>query len=130
MPAEQVQQLLDQVTATGASAGVMFNFDSVRHTNTLRAHQALHHAAEHGLQSALLERLFRAYFTEGRHVGRDADLADLAAEVGQAGTPTSPTSPRRSVWTGNGCWPTSPPPGTPPTYNATSTTPSRWVCAA
>src|SRR5690625_4259204 len=82
MPAEQVQQLLDQVTATGASAGVMFNFDSVRHTNTPRAHQALHHAAEHGLQSALLERLFRAYFTEGRHVGRDADLADLAAEVG------------------------------------------------
>ncbi len=29
-----------------------------------------------------MERLFRAYFTEGRHVGRAEDLAALAAEVG------------------------------------------------
>ncbi len=28
------------------------------------------------------ERLLKAYFEEGRHVGRDEDLADLAAEVG------------------------------------------------
>ncbi|WP_022918042.1 DsbA family oxidoreductase [Ruania albidiflava] len=82
MPTEQVQQMLGQVTATGAAAGVTFNFDTVRHTNTLRAHEALHHAAEHGRQGALLERLFRAYFTEGQHIGRDATLADLAAEVG------------------------------------------------
>ena len=82
MPAEQVQQMLGQVGATGAAAGVTFNFDTVRHTNTLRAHQALHHAAAHGRQGALLQRLFQAYFTEGRHVGRDAELADLAEEVG------------------------------------------------
>lgn len=82
MPAEQVQQMLGQVSATGAAAGVTFHFDTVRHTNTLRAHAALHHAAAHGKQGALLERLFRAYFTEGRHVGKDDELADLAAEVG------------------------------------------------
>ena len=28
------------------------------------------------------ERLLRAYFVEGRHIGRDEDLADLAAEIG------------------------------------------------
>lgn len=28
------------------------------------------------------ERLLKAYFTEGRHVGHDADLADLAADIG------------------------------------------------
>jgi predicted DsbA family dithiol-disulfide isomerase len=28
------------------------------------------------------ERLLRAYFVEGRHVGRIDDLADLAADVG------------------------------------------------
>src|SRR5690625_2203164 len=48
MPYEQVQQWRAHVTATGASAGVQLDFDAVRHTNTLRAHQALHHAAEHG----------------------------------------------------------------------------------
>ena len=82
MPADQVQQMLGQVTATGAAAGATFHFDTVQHTNTLRAHQALHHAAEHGRQPELVERLFRAYFTEGRHVGHDPDLAELAAEVG------------------------------------------------
>lgn len=82
LPADQVQQMLAQVTATGAAAGATFHFDTVRHTNTLRAHQALHHAAAHGLQSELIERLFRAYFTEGREIGRDTQLADLAGEVG------------------------------------------------
>ena len=28
------------------------------------------------------ERLLKAYFVEGRHVGRDADLAELAGEIG------------------------------------------------
>jgi predicted DsbA family dithiol-disulfide isomerase len=30
----------------------------------------------------MVERLFRAYFTEGRHVGRIDDLVDLATDVG------------------------------------------------
>lgn len=85
LPPEQVQQMLDQVTATGAAAGATFQFGTVQHTNTLRAHQALHHAAQHGRQPELMERLFRAYFTEGRHVGRDAELAELAGEVGLDG---------------------------------------------
>ncbi len=28
------------------------------------------------------ERLLRAYFVEGRHIGRSNDLADLAADIG------------------------------------------------
>ena len=33
----------------------------------------------------MVERLFRAYFEEGRHVGRADDLAELAGEVGLDG---------------------------------------------
>jgi len=82
MPVEQVRQMLDQVTEVAASVGLAYDFDSVQHTKTLTAHEALHHAKAHGLQSDLKERLLRGYFVEGRHVGREADLADLAAEVG------------------------------------------------
>lgn len=82
MPAEQVEQMLHQVTATGRSVDIDFRFDDVQHTNTLRAHEALHHAAERGKQDELLRRFFRAYFTEGRHIGQDAVLTDLATEVG------------------------------------------------
>jgi predicted DsbA family dithiol-disulfide isomerase len=34
------------------------------------------------VQRELKERLLRAYFVEGRHVGRDDSLAELAADVG------------------------------------------------
>ena len=46
------------------------------------AHELLHLAKAHGLQGELKERLLRAYFVEGRHVGRADELADLAADVG------------------------------------------------
>lgn len=82
MPVEQVRQMLDQVTGVAASVGLDYDFDSVQHTKTLKAHEALHHAKAHGLQAELKERLLSAYFVEGRHVGREAELADLAAEVG------------------------------------------------
>lgn len=85
MPTDQVQQMLQQMATTGHSVGVRFNFDEVRHTSTLRAHEALQHAAEHDKQAELLERLFRAYFTEGQHLGQDSVLVELAAEVGLDG---------------------------------------------
>jgi predicted DsbA family dithiol-disulfide isomerase len=48
----------------------------------VKAHELLHFAKANGKQLELAERLFRAYFVEGRHVGRIEDLAELAAEVG------------------------------------------------
>lgn len=82
MPAGQVEQMLERVTAIAASVGLDYDFDRLQHTNTVKAHELLHFAKAHGKQLELAERLFRAYFTEGRHVGRISDLAGLAAEVG------------------------------------------------
>ena len=82
MPAEQVHQLVAHVTELAAAEGLAYDFDALRHTNTRKAHQVLHLAKAHGLQRELKERLLRAYFVEGRHVGRDDSLAELAAEVG------------------------------------------------
>lgn len=82
MDAAQVEQMLRQVTAIAADVGLEYDFDTVKHTKTLLAHQALHYAKAHGKQLDLVERLFAAYFEQGRHVGRAAELADLGAEVG------------------------------------------------
>ena len=82
LPADQVEQMLERVGSIAESVGLHYDFDALRHTNTVRAHQVLHLAKTKGLQSELKERLLRAYFEEGRHVGRAEDLADLAAEVG------------------------------------------------
>ncbi|WP_053351974.1 DsbA family oxidoreductase [Leucobacter musarum] len=82
MPAEQVEQMLGQMTDLGASEGVEFGFHEVKHANTQRAHRVLHLAKDRGVQAAVQERLFRAYFAEGEDMS-DADaLARLGAEAG------------------------------------------------
>jgi predicted DsbA family dithiol-disulfide isomerase len=80
--ADQAQQMLDHVTELAAGEGLAYDFGSLRHTRTLKAHQILHLAKAEGFQLAAVERLYRAYFEEGRHLGRDDELVELAAEVG------------------------------------------------
>ena len=82
MPIEQVRPMLAQVTAVAAEVGLDYDYDALQHTNTVKAHQLLHFAKAQGKQIEMKERLLRAYFVEGNHVGRAEDLADLAAEVG------------------------------------------------
>jgi predicted DsbA family dithiol-disulfide isomerase len=82
MSAAQVKPMLEGVAAIAAEVGLDYDFDALQHTKTVKAHQLLHYAKQHGRQVETKERLLRAYFVEGRHVGRDEDLADLAAEAG------------------------------------------------
>jgi predicted DsbA family dithiol-disulfide isomerase len=82
IPLEQARQMNEHVTRLAAAEGLEYRMDQVRHTKTLKAHELLHLAKAHGVQDAMKERLLRAYFTEGRHVGHVEDLADLAEDVG------------------------------------------------
>ena len=82
IPAAQVGEMLDRVSGIAASVGLAYDFDALQHTNTVKAHELLHHAKAHGRQLDMKERLLRAYFVEGRAIGRANDLADLAADVG------------------------------------------------
>jgi predicted DsbA family dithiol-disulfide isomerase len=72
-----------EVAATGKSLGIEFNYDKVLITpNTLSGHRLLWWAGQRNQQEPLAEALFRAYFTEGRDVGRHEVLAKIAAETG------------------------------------------------
>ncbi len=82
MPAGQVEQMLGQMTTVAAAEGLAYDFDALQHTKTLKAHELLHFAKSHGKQVEMKERLLKAYFEQGRHVGRIEELAALAAEVG------------------------------------------------
>jgi predicted DsbA family dithiol-disulfide isomerase len=79
---DQAEQMLTRVTGVAAEAGLQYRFDILQHTNTVKAHELLHFAKEQGRQLEMAERLMAAYFTEGRHVGREDDLVALAAEAG------------------------------------------------
>ena len=79
---EQAEAMNAQVAARAATVGLDLRFDRALVANTRDAHRLLHLARRHGNQVELAQRLFRAYFTEGRDLGDREVLADLAAEVG------------------------------------------------
>ena len=71
------------MTTVGASEGLDFRFERIRHTpNTLASHRLLRLAARYGRQDEMLDALFAAYFTEGRDIGDHRVLIDIAAKVG------------------------------------------------
>ena len=82
MPLEQVNGMLANVSDIAKSVGLDYDFDAVKQTNTIKAHELLHYAKAQGKQLEMKERLLKAYFEEGHHVGRIEDLAQLAVEVG------------------------------------------------
>ena len=82
LPMAQVEQMLERVTGIAQSVGLDYDYDHVHQTNTIKAHELLHFAKSKGLQLEMKEALLKAYFVDGGHVGRVADLADLAATVG------------------------------------------------
>ena len=82
LPVEQVQEMLANVTGIAESVGLHYDYDAIHQTNTVLAHELLHYAKAKGRQLDMKERLLKAYFVDGLHVGRIEDLADIAAEIG------------------------------------------------
>jgi predicted DsbA family dithiol-disulfide isomerase len=82
MPKEQAEAMIARVTGIAADVGLSYDYDSLQHTNTVKAHELLHYAKAHGVQLEAVERLMQAYFVNGEHIGRIDDLADLGAELG------------------------------------------------
>ena len=72
-----------QVAAAGRAEGIPFAHDKMMRTpNTLAAHRLIALADAEGVQDAVVEALFRAYFTEGRDIGHTPTLLDVAAGAG------------------------------------------------
>ena len=79
---EQAKAMGDRVIGIAATVGLDYDYDALQTTNTVLGHQLIHYAKARGRQLEMKERLLKAYFVEGRHVGRIEELADLAAELG------------------------------------------------
>jgi predicted DsbA family dithiol-disulfide isomerase len=80
---ERSQELDARVAAAGEDEGIAFNFGRMARTpNTLDAHRIIWLAGERGVQDAVVETLFLAYFTEGEDLSDRATLAEVAADAG------------------------------------------------
>lgn len=65
-----------------AAAGLEYRLEGRQAGNTLDAHRLVHLAGRRGVQGAVVEALFKAYFTDGRPVFDRDTLVDIVAEAG------------------------------------------------
>ena len=80
---ERSQELDAKVVAVGETEGIHFAFDRIERTpNTLDAHRLIWLAEKQGVQDAVVEALFRAYFNEGSDISARQTLLDVVAEAG------------------------------------------------
>jgi predicted DsbA family dithiol-disulfide isomerase len=80
---ERADGIYERVRTAGKTVGIDFAFDRIaRQPNTLDAHRLIAWAQARGGAEDVVERLFRAYFLEGRRIGEREVLAAVAAEAG------------------------------------------------
>jgi predicted DsbA family dithiol-disulfide isomerase len=72
-----------QVAEAGRAEGIPFDYAKVMLTpNTLDAHRLIGLADTEGIQDAVVEAVFRAYFAEGRDISQTTVLFDVVAGAG------------------------------------------------
>jgi predicted DsbA family dithiol-disulfide isomerase len=77
------RQMEEHVLAAGAAERIPFAFDKISRTpNTFLAHRLIWYAEQQGRQDAVVESLFRGYFTEGADIGSVPVLGQLAGRAG------------------------------------------------
>ena len=80
---EKIAGIHERIAAEGAREGIAFRFDLIKRSpNTLDAHRLIGWAGAAGVQDAVVEALFHAFFMEGRDVGDQAVLVEIAGACG------------------------------------------------
>lgn len=77
------QAMQDALNQAGDGEGIAFAFDKIaRSPNTIDSHRLIRWAASAGVQNEVVERLFEAYFEEGRDIGNADVLVEIASDAG------------------------------------------------
>ncbi len=79
---DQTKQISQQVVDMAKQVGLTYHMDKAVVANSFDAHRISHLAKSKGLQDQMEERLFSAYFTEGKNTGDQATLTQLGVEIG------------------------------------------------
>jgi predicted DsbA family dithiol-disulfide isomerase len=79
---EHVQGMIDQVANSANDAGLEYNLNKAIPANSFNAHRLSHFAKDHRMEEKMKERLFKAYFTEGKNIDDITTLTELANEIG------------------------------------------------
>lgn len=78
----QAKEMNDQVTAMAKSVGLTYNLDHSVVANSFDAHRFSHFALANNKQNEAEEKLFKAYFTDGKNMDDKNTLFEIADEIG------------------------------------------------
>jgi len=76
------RQAVAEVSDRARQVGLAFDYDRTVVANTFDAHRLAHFAATHGKGNEMAERLFQAYFVDGRNIADHTLLTALAVDTG------------------------------------------------
>ena len=80
---ERIRAMGETIRTAGEAEGISFAYDRILRTpNTTDSHRLVRWAGTAGVQDEVVERLFRAYFEQGRDIGDRAVLVAVSAEAG------------------------------------------------
>jgi predicted DsbA family dithiol-disulfide isomerase len=80
---ENAVRIYARIAGAAEAAGLKIDFGAIQRTpNTIDAHRLIHWAGLEGRQTAVVSRLFKAYFEEGRDIGDREVLLSIAEGVG------------------------------------------------
>jgi len=81
--AERLATIHDPLIEAGRELGIPYDFDAITRTpNTLDAHRLIRWSHTVERQTEMVERLFMAYWSEGKDIGNRDVLAHCAGEAG------------------------------------------------
>ena len=79
----RVKGMSDAIRTYGAELGIAFDFEKqTRRPNTIDSHRVIKWATSVGLQDAIVEAMFKAYFEDGLDIGDAKVLTEIAARCG------------------------------------------------
>ncbi len=80
---ENAIRVYSRIAEAAEAAGLEIDFEAMQRTpNTVNAHRLIHWAGLEGRQTAVVSRLFKAYFVEGKDIGDRDTLLDIAEGCG------------------------------------------------
>jgi len=77
-PMPQIMQMHENLSQSGKNAGIDFNFDEVKVSNSFKSQMLVQLAKEKGKANEIEELLFEAYF----QLGKDIDDVEVLSEIG------------------------------------------------
>ena len=82
MSLEEAIQANEQIAQQAAKLGLDYNLDGMKPTNTLAAHCLAQYAKTEGKDQELIDKIYHAYFVEGKVISEPTTLIEAAELAG------------------------------------------------